>query len=58
LEKPKKQVQDEKDELDDSSLVEQANKHYADILNAMKEQDWTAMGVGFDKLGLVLEQMS
>ncbi|NOZ80737.1 MAG: UPF0182 family protein [DPANN group archaeon] len=39
------------------TLVEQANRYYQNILDAMESGDWTAMGRGFDKLGNVLDQM-
>ena len=48
----KKVVTKEKSQKD---LIEEAGIYYNQILDSMNKQDWTGIGVNFDKLGEILE---
>ncbi|MBU0980937.1 MAG: UPF0182 family protein [Nanoarchaeota archaeon] len=41
-----------------AELIEQAQEHYDDILEAMQLNDWTGFGESFEKLGEVIGELS
>ena len=45
------------EEKTNEQLIEEAQQHYEDILDAMAGNDWTAFGESFDTLGNILNQL-
>ncbi len=45
-------------DVSSSSLIDQANSYYQQVLDSMKSGDWAGIGDNLDKLGQVLNQIS